>query len=182
MPITGPKFGDSAPKPPSVPKKPEKGKSEPQAYPNRNLIIAACGAVGLFVVIAAASNVDTQTTSTPSSAPSAPSNESSSANLWGAIVVDHQSANYGWAYSASSEQEAVDEALNACKGLEGALNCQKLLAFRSGHAALARAADGSWGGAGGHSTEDEAKNGAISGCKQYSKQPDTCVIEKTFSF
>jgi len=32
MPITGPKFGDSAPKPSSVPKKPEKGKSEPSRF------------------------------------------------------------------------------------------------------------------------------------------------------
>jgi hypothetical protein len=197
MAIKGPSFGNSTPDPSAVPAKPKSTATTSASSPGKNLALAAGGGVVLFIFIAAlasnTNNSSTTTTATPNASsnetsttitatPNASSNESTVATLWGAYAADNQTNAYGRSWDASSEQEAIDKAIESCKKAVGNINCQKLISFGQGHAAIARAEDGSWGAMGQATTEEEAKSGALGYCKQTSRQPDTCTIDETFKF
>lgn len=188
MSIKGPTFGNSTPDPSPVPSKPKPDSTSSAHSSGKKLALAAGGGIILFIFIAAlVSNTNETSTTAPSTAtatatPNSSSSESSGAPLWGAYAVDDQTNAYGISWDAPSEQEAIDKALESCKQVQGNINCQKLVSFGQGHAAIARADDGSWGAVGQASSADEAKTGAIEYCKQTSKQPDTCTVDENFQF
>ena len=182
MAIKGPSFGNSTPDPSGVPAKPKNAATNNASSPGKNLALAAGGGVVLFVFLAALVSNTNETSTTTTATPNASSNESTVATLWGAYAVDDQTNAYGRSWDAPSEQEAIDKAIESCKGVAGSINCQKLISFGQGHAAIARAEDGSWGAVGQATTEEEAKTGALGYCKQTSKQPDTCTIDESFKF
>jgi len=182
MAIKGPSFGNSTPDPSAVPAKPKSTATTSASSPGKNLALAAGGGVVLFIFIAALASNTNNSSTTTTATPNASSNESTVATLWGAYAADNQTNAYGRSWDASSEQEAIDKAIESCKKAVGNINCQKLISFGQGHAAIARAEDGSWGAMGQATTEEEAKSGALGYCKQTSRQPDTCTIDETFKF
>ena len=182
MAIKGPSFGNSTPDPAAVPAKPKSTGANSSNSSGRNLALVAGGGLVLFIFVAALSSNTNETPSTTTATPNTSSNESTVGTLWGAYAADDQSRAYGRSWDASSEQEAIDKAIESCKSVQGSINCQKMISFGPGHAAIAIADDNTWGATGQATTEEEAKAGAMNYCKQTSKQPDTCTIDESFKF
>lgn len=182
MTIKGPIFGNSTPDPLAVPPKPKTDSTSSANSSGKKLALAAGGGVVLFIFVAALVSNTNETSTTIAATPNSSSSQSSGEALWGAYAVDDQTNAYGRSWDASSEQEAIDKAIESCKQVQGNINCQELISFGQGHAAIARADDGSWGAVGQASSADEAKTRAIDYCKQTSKQPDSCTVDESFQF
>jgi hypothetical protein len=98
------------------------------------------------------------------------SEENNSAN-YGAIAYSDQLDEFGFSQGSPTQSKAESAAIQRCFSSD----CRIVLSYMSGFGATARANDRAWGAAWGETLE-EAEQAAVTTCKEYSQNPDTCSV------
>lgn len=103
------------------------------------------------------------------------------AQYWGAVAIDHQSGDYGYAYQHSNERNARARAIRECRSHSRQHVCDQIYAFQNSCAALiennSNPEDARYLGAG--ETEQRAIQDAMNKCRA-DPQPQNC--EHSISF